>query len=194
MKKFSKLIRILTVSPLMAMALSLLLYFCVLDSFSGVWMLIVCIFCLSVFPTLAYLIENKFHIYKKFHENYSPRECERFLAIYFSLISYFVLTLVTFVTNQPTILKEMVLTYLFSVILIFIFSVVLKINASGHMCGVVGPIIFLSYSISLYFLISSIVLILIVYSSLKLKRHTPLELFMGTIIPIISFVFSILII
>lgn len=194
MEKFSKIIRILTISPLMAIILCLSLYFGIHSSFNSVWMLIACIFCLSIFPTSAYVVEKKFGLYQKIDKNCTLREAERKLAICFSFISYFALTIITFLTNQPALLKEMVLTYMFSVSFILIFTMLFKINASGHMCGVVGPILFLSYSISWWLMFLLFFTIFVIYSSLKLNRHTLLELFIGAVIPTVSFVLAILII
>lgn len=194
MEKFFKIIRIITVSPFMALMLCLLLYFCVPASFQNVGMLILTICLLSVVPALAYPAEKIFGLQRKLDKNSDLRQAQRKMAICFSVISYSCLALLVFLTNSSPILKEMTLTYLFSGALIFVFSIIFNINASGHVCGVVGPIAFLSYSISFYFLFLSFLLIFVVISSLKLKRHSICELIIGGIIPIISFLITIFII
>ena len=70
----------------------------------------------------------------------------------------------------------------------------LKINTSGHACGFIGPVVFLSYSISVWFLLALPLLYFVIWSSLKLKRYTLFELISGCLIPVVSFLLAILII
>ncbi len=191
MKTFAKIIRILTVSPIMALMLCLVLYFDKNINFASLSMFFVCIACLCVLPVVAYPVEKCTHIFAKISGQNSQRQCERKLAICFSILGYIILTIVCFATNQSSVLKQMSLTYLFSGILIFVFSVIIKINASGHVCGVVGPIVFLTHFVSLYFLFLLLLLVPVCWGSLKLARHSKLELLCGGIIPVVSFLIAI---
>ena len=96
------------------------------------------------------------------------------------------------ITKKPK-LKEMTLTYLFSGSFMLIFML-LKINTSAHACSFIGPVVFLSYSISIWFLLALPLLYFVIWSSLKLKRHTLFELISGCLIPVVSFLLAILII
>ena len=158
MEKFAKFIRVITVSPVMALVLCLLLYFGVVNCFFQSYMLYVCIALLCVGPMLAYPIERIWHPYQKKHAYLSSRQAERELAVYLSIVCYSILVIITFVTYQSAMLKQMVLTFFFSVTLLYLLSVMFKINPSGHLCGVVGPTLFLAYSISPYFLFLFVVL------------------------------------
>lgn len=186
MKKFAKMIRVLTVAPVYAFLLLTVLHFTD-KAFMGYFYLIG-LFTLVVLPLLAYPIQDKFNIIKG-----DKRSSERKLAIIFSVIGYIIGFLVSVILSHDNLEKIVYLTYLFSVSLIFINTFVLKINASGHMCGVVGPIIAMIYVYGEIFYVLFIVLILVVWSSLYLKRHKKSELLLGSVIPILSLFISIII-
>ncbi len=194
MEKFAKFVRIITVAPVMALLLCLLLYFSVVNCFDISYLLYICIALLCIVPALAYPIERLWHPYQKAHENLSSRMAERELAIKLSVVCYGLLTLIIFCVSDSIILKQMVLTFFLSVILMFLISKIFKINPSGHLCGVVGPTVFLAYTISPYFLLAFILIGITIWSSLKLKRHTPLEVVVGALIPIISFIIAIIVV
>ena len=193
MNKLAKVIRVLTISPIMALMLCLVLNFTISESFSSVLFLLITIFCLSIFPVLAYPVERKFHILNKLNGSLTIRAAERKLAIIFSCISYLVIFLLSLIVNEPIVIKQLTLTYLISGLLIFISSFIFKVEASGHMCGIVGPIVFLCAKVSLWFLLILVPLTFVIWSSLKLKRHTILELSLGSIIPIIGFIIALLV-
>lgn len=191
MEKFAKIIRIITVAPVMSLILCLLLYFNVENCFDLNCLLYVCIALLSIGTSLAYLIERIWHPYQKYHPYLSARMAERELAVKFSFVCYGVLFIIIFCTSQSVLLKQMVLTFFLSVSCLFLFSNISNVNPSGHLCGVVGPVLFLSYAISLYFLFALLLVMFTTWSSLKLKRHTILEVCLGAIIPLVSFIISI---
>ena len=193
MNKLAKIVRIITVAPIMALVLCSVLLASG-DAYNGLYMYFVCLFCLGVLPALSYVIEAKTHFVAKRHPDMSSRECMRRLAIYMSNLGYIALTVVVYVTRQPALLKEMALTYLFSGMLIYIFSIILSIDASGHSCGFIGPVTFLAYNVSWWFLLLLPLFFILAWSSLKLKRHTPFQVALGAVIPVLSFVLAVAIV
>ncbi len=178
----SKAIRIITVAPVCAAFLILILYF--KGKFlSGLHTVFAIIF-LSVFPLLSYPVSI---FIKK-----SDRSSQRKLAIIFSVIGYICGALFCFLSNSTVTEKIIYLTYLFSGTLTGIFSFGFNIKASGHACGVAGPIAALCYFISPFYAIGIILLIPVYSSSIILKRHTPLQLLIGTAIPVICLLISVL--
>ena len=75
MNKIAKIIRVLTISPIMALMICLVIDFGVDDSFSSVLIFLITIFCLVVFPVLAYPFEQKVNILKRFNNTLTPRAC-----------------------------------------------------------------------------------------------------------------------
>ena len=194
MNKIAKIIRVLTISPIMALMICLVIYFGVDDSFSSMLIFLITIFCLVVFPVLAYPFEQKVNIVKRVNNTLTPRAADRKMAIIFSVISYSVALLVVFLNHESTIVKQLVLTYFISGVLIAISSFAFKFEASGHMCGMVGPMVFLAVKVSYWFLLILIPLAFVVWSSLKLKRHTVLQLIFGSLMPVVGFIISLIVI
>jgi len=193
MEKLAKIIRIITVAPIMALMLCTILLLNNPQNYNGLWMFFVCIICLCIVPSLAYPIEKKWHIIGR-ENTLDERAATRKLAIIMSVIGYCLLLILVVLTHQPTVLVMMAITYALSGLFIFVFSVIIHVNPSGHACGFMGPVIFLCYNISWWFALLTPMLLIVSWSSLKLKRHTWAQLILGTIIPIISFFVSVLIV
>lgn len=178
----SKVIRIITVAPVCAAFLVLIIYFNG-KAITGVHAVFAIIF-LSVFPLLSYPISI---IIKK-----SDRSNQRKLAIIFSVIGYICGSLFCFLTISTDTEKIIYLTYLFSGILTAVLSFAFHIKASGHACGVSGPIAALCYFINPLYSVALTMLIPVYTSSLILKRHTLSQLLIGTAIPVICLFISVL--
>jgi hypothetical protein len=79
------------------------------------------------------------------------------------------------------------LVYFISGLLIILFNKFLKIRASGHACGIVGPLVLATYFLGYQGIITGILIfVLVCWSSLKLKRHTLTQLLWGGLIPLIA--------
>ena len=188
MKKTAKIIRIITVAPIMAFILINALYFFKKGSFINLMDYLIAIFSLVILPLLAYPIQNKYNVIPK-----EKRTAQRILAIIFSIIGYILGFVLSLILRLPVIQKTVYFTYLLSGILIALFSFVLNINASGHMCGLTGPIATIVYAFGPYYIFLVFFLGFVIWSSLKLNRHSLLELILGSLIPIVSLIISIII-
>lgn len=187
MKKVAKAIRIITVAPLFALLLILWLHFAN-KAFTD-YLLYIALFSIVVLPILAYPVQKKFHIIKG-----DKRSSERSLAIIFSVIGYILGFTASIILEANDLDKIVYLTYLLSGMGILTFTFLIKINASGHMCGVAGPIAILIYVFGIWCLILGVILFFIIWSSLFLKRHKVSELLIGSLIPIISLFISMVLI
>ena len=179
MKKSLKIIRILTVAPIMAFLLFTLTYIFRNQFFDSVWQYIYSVFCLTVLPLLAYPLQRFIPGFKG-----KGREGQRSLAIIFSVIGYILCCVFGLIFTQSIELWMITLTYLFSGVCIFISSKVFKFKISGHACGVFGPVSVLFY-FGLYIpaIIGIGIMGLVYYASLKSGRHTFPELVSGTLLP-----------
>lgn len=189
MLKLAKIIRIITISPVIAFLLCTTLLVFRNDTFIGWYDYLITIFCLCILPVLAYPIERKFHIIKG-----DTRKGERSLAVIFSVIGYIIALTLAFILKTPRLEKVLLLTYFISGVMIAIYSFIFKDNASGHMCGLTGPIAMLVYLYGWWFLFLGIIMIAVIWSTLKLKRHNIHQIIVGSIIPIIALIVSIFII
>ena len=179
--KVAKLIRIVTVVPVMALVMLSVLYGLRPDIFQETSNFILAIIFLTVFPLLAYPLQP---LLPKFRNK--GREGQRNLAIVMSDLGY-LLGIVSGIYFQAS--KELLLIYLAYLISgmgILLFNKVLKIRASGHACGITGPITLLTYFIGLRVLESVVTIVLVYWASLKLQRHTVSQLLWGSVIPLFA--------
>lgn len=188
MKCFAKITRILTIAPVMALCLIVILYISDISVFNNIIDLVVCLFGIVIIPPLAYPVQLIFKVYKT-----DERSGERKLAIIFSFISYTFFLVYALVFDTLEIYKVLASTYFVSGLLIFVSSFILKNNASGHMCGVSGPVAMLFYALGGKWIVAFILLVLVGWSSLYLKRHTFVQLIRGTLIPIVALLISIMV-
>jgi len=185
----AKAIRILTVAPLFALIAFLLLWFLKREVFVEVRGLLLAILMIVIFPILAYPLQPLFPHFKN-----KGRKGQRQLAIIMSMIGYALGIIVSFAFSFSDGTKMIFICYSVAGLFIFLFSKFTSVKASGHTCGVTGPIIYLTYFLGAYALFGFIFLLLVYWSSLYMKRHTLLELVWGTIVPIIAFLSAYLLI
>lgn len=177
-----KCIRILTLAPVMAIVSLILLFLIHPVIFAnGIQDLIISIFFLGIMPLLAYPLQP---FLPKFKDQ--GRNGQRQLAILMAVAGYICGFVYTQIRHTPWDLLLIFLEYLLSGLLILVFNKGLKIKASGHACGVAGPLCYLFYFIGTKSLWVLPVLLLVYWSSLKMKRHTPSELLWGSLIPCVS--------
>ena len=180
-EKFQKWVRILTAPPFMALVMLGILFHVRPTVFGGLGNYLLAVLFLTLFPLLAYPLQPVFPHFKD-----KGREGQRRLAIWMSAVGYTIGTAMAGILCVSFELKRIYLIYLFSGVLMLLFNKMLGIKASGHACGVVGPVICLVCSIGCSALIGLLVLAATYIASLEMKRHTWTELIIGSAIPILS--------
>ncbi|MBQ9112496.1 MAG: hypothetical protein IJY08_02840 [Clostridia bacterium] len=166
--KFAKVIRVMTVAPVMAMA-TLCTLFIVNPSLFGKWYLFaIAMLFLGVLPLLAYPLQP---FIPKFKDK--GREGQRTLAMLFAVSGYILGCLTNLFLGAPVALWIIYLDYLISGALILVFNKLFHLRASAHACGVAGPTALIMYLGVPAALIPGIVLYFsALWASLKMKRHT----------------------
>lgn len=99
-----------------------------------------------------------------------------------ALISYVLGTLFTFLFHAPIFVKKIFMAYFFSGAFLSFINRGLEIKASGHACGISGPITLLINLIGFNFVWLYLLIPLVFWSRIKLGRHTLKELVIGTFI------------
>lgn len=180
MNKIALFIRKITIPPVFAVVLLCLVYFINPAGIGSVWAFLAGILFLAGLPTLAYPLQKHMPYFKD-----KGREGQRSLAMLFSFAGYLLGTIVSFAFPVPTELKGIFLEYLFCGISMLVLNKVFKLKASGHACGVVGPVIMMIY-LGLYVpsAICALFTVPVFVSSIQTKRHTPLQLLGGSLIPV----------
>ena len=182
MKKF---IRIITLAPIMAFLALSILYLIRPYVFRGQLNYIMTIVFLTIFPLLAYPLQPFVPNFKD-----QGRDGQRKLAIIAAVIGYVFGIVYAMIFSHSSDLLFIYLLYLISGVTIFITNKIIKIKASGHACGVVGPIVYLWHFIGKWAALGGVVVVAVYWASLKMKRHTWAELALGSIIPIFAFYVS----
>ncbi len=188
-QRLAKIIRVATVAPVMALMLLVILYFTRAGFFGNSLNLVLAIVFLVVLPILAYPLQPYIPHFKD-----KGREGQRSLVMWMSSLGY-ILGLVSAVfLPVSNYLLVIYLTYLFSGISLLLLNKVFKIRASGHACGVAGPIFSLLYFLGPWVLFGLILLAAVFWASLNMDRHDKSELLIGTTVPTYAFLLAFLIV
>jgi hypothetical protein len=188
-QKLAKAIRVVTVAPVMALLLLALLFTLRPGVFGNTLNLILAVCFLVVLPILAYPLQPIIPGFKN-----KGREGQRSLAMWMASLGY-VLGLVTALfLPVSSYLLVIYLTYLFSGVSLVLLNKVFKIKASGHACGVAGPIFSLIYFLGPWVLLGLLLLAAVYWASLSMKRHDKSELLIGSTVPTYAFLLAFLIV
>lgn len=181
-EKIAKIISIVTVAPIVAFISLTLLYSSDKGRFNNnvLWYIISVVF-LTLLPISAYALKPVLPNYKD-----KGREGERKLAFILAVIGYVIGTLWAVIFNAPKDVKIIFIIYLLSGVVLSFLNKVLKIKASGHACGVSGPVTFLLFFMGAKLWYIIIVLPLVFFARVSQKRHTYKELLLGTAVGVFS--------
>lgn len=182
-EKLAKVIRVITTAPFFAALLCTLVYLLVDNSFASVWHYLAAIGFLTVLPLLSYPVA---WIIPKLRAK--GRDGERNLALVFSVLGYIGGLLFALLAGGTWIEKVLFSTYLCSGAALAVCTL-LHFKASGHTCGCSGPIAMLAVFVSPWFLLCYPLITPIIWSSRKLGRHTPAQLVVGAVIPVLAMFF-----
>lgn len=181
MEKLCKIIRIITLAPILAaFSLCMIALFCT-DVFPSWWHFAYMLFFLGVLPLLAYPMQSVTPHFKD-----KGRDGQRTLAMIYAVAGY-LLCLATLCFTAPTADMWLIcLEYLLSGVLILIFNKGFHIKLSAHGCGSAGPIFLLLY-FGLYIpaIIMAIITVFAFAASVKAKHHTVPQLIGGSLVSVL---------
>jgi hypothetical protein len=187
-EKIAKVVRVLSVPPVMALTLILIVYFTKPGVFANVAELLVTVFFLSVVPVLAYPFSYLVPSLKN-----RGREGQRSFAFLLTAVSYPLLVLYTVIAGTGDDFSLIAYTYLLSLVVLLLMNKGIGLKASGHACSVTGPIVLICYFIGMKGILFGLALYaLIFWASLVTKGHTAKELIWGALASILAFLFSLL--
>ena len=150
--------------------------------FGSIWHMLGGLVFLCILPLLAYPLQKYIPHFKD-----KGRDGQRSLAMIFSAVGYLLGTLTAFIADAPAELKIIYLEYLLCGIAMLVLNKVFKLKASGHACGIVGPVLLMLY-FKMYIpaIVGTLLIIPVYVSSLKTKRHTAPQLLGGSFIPLVA--------
>lgn len=186
--KFAKSVRVVTIPPILVLALLTILIGNFDEFYTGVLDYALAVVFLMLIPTLAYPAQMLHPVWRT-----QGRACQRKLAFIFSVIGYSVgLSLAIINRAQPKLLT-IYIGYFCSVLLLTVFNKGLKIHASGHAAGVTGPLLYFAVFSNAWLVpVAALLYVAIIWSSVKMKRHTVTEFILGTLCSVLAFIISML--
>lgn len=186
----AKAIRVITVPPIMVLALLLILFFRDMGIFLGPQELLWSVLFLTVVPLLAYPLSRLLPKYRV-----KGREGQRNLALVMNLASYAGALLYGLITGVSKGLELIFMVYFLSVLILIVFNKVIGIRASGHASSLAGPLLMSVYFIGGESILPCVLIFgAIAWSSMTLNRHTLKELGFGILSTVLAFGLSVLII
>lgn len=182
----AKILRIISVPPVMITALISILYFCRRDIFTDISEVFISIVLLGILPVLAYPLQPIIPKVKN-----AGRDGQRRLAFVFTFIGYLAELIYVSFSGAGKNLLLVSLTYFLSVAILTFCNKVIKIKASGHACSFTGPLVFLVYFIDPKLIFPCLLFAAaVIWSSVYLKRHTLPQLVCGAAVCLLSFAVS----
>ncbi len=171
----AKGIRVVTVPPLLITGMLVILTVS-LDNFcSSMAQMTLAVILLGLVPILAYPIQ------KLLPRGGEVREEQRNMAFILTFAGYLTALACSVVGNCGRELQYIIVSYFISMSLLVFFNKVLHVRASGHACSVTGTLYFLSFFLGTPAVLPCILIaIAVVWSSLRLRRHTIQEIFWGS--------------
>ncbi len=179
----ARVIRFFTVPPLVVAAtLVLLLWFD--DVFLNLTDFYLSLVFLAVLPALAYPVQLLVPAFRP-----GGRRMQRKLAFVFSTVGYIGAVIASAWRGAVPNLLYIAVVYLLSVVLLTLINTLSPFHASGHGCGIAGPVILLCCFLSehWYFVIGALALFaLCFWASVYMKRHTVREFLLGALTSVLS--------
>ena len=179
------LIRYVSVVPVIAFAL-LTSMFVLEPATMGSWTVyLLNVLFLTVLPLLAYPLQQVMPGFRS-----KGRDGQRDLAMLMAVLGYIGAVAASLAAKSPLPALTVSFTYFFSGVLIAVFNKLFKIKASGHACGVSGPIATAVVFLGPWALLALILLPAVYWASLYMKRHDWPQLLWGTVIPWVALALS----
>jgi hypothetical protein len=188
-QRLAKLIRVVTVAPVMALILLIILYFTRDGFFGNTLNLVLAIVFLVALPLLAYPLQPLIPGFRD-----KGREGQRSLAMWMASLGYVLGLVSALFLPVSKYLLVIYLTYMISGVSLVLLNKVFKIKASGHACGVAGPIFSLIYFSGPWVLFGLLILAAVFWASLNMDRHDKSELLIGSTVPTYAFLLAFLIV
>ncbi len=181
--RLAKIIRAVAVPPTFVAILTVCMYFITPDVFRHIGDLLAVVTALALVPALAYPIAAVIPKYKE-----KGRDGSRSLAFVTSLLGYVGGTVYAFVSGATGALKFIFVGYIVALCALLVFNKILKFKASGHACGILGPLLYAVYFLGFGWLIPCVAVgAAVVWASIYRKSHTPKELLLGGMCAVVGF-------
>jgi hypothetical protein len=140
------------------------------------------IFSLALCPALAYPLARVIPHYKS-----KGRAGSRSLAFITSAVGYTIGTLYAFLSNAGNDLKFIFCGYIVALVALTVLNKLCRLKASGHACGIMGPVfaLLIYFRLYLFAAIGSVLALAVFASSVCTGEHTKGQLLGGSAIALV---------
>ncbi|NYB52082.1 MAG: phosphatase PAP2 family protein [Methanobacteriaceae archaeon] len=173
-ENIANFISAVTNPPFVAIPVFLIINYSLLSEGNWLWFSSVSIFFVSLLPILTSFSWIK----KKNLEVDMPRRQDRIYPLLLVILSYIMGVVVLNLLGAPQLTTVLMFCYLTNTIVVLLFSLFWKISI--HAMGIAGPATAIIYLFGWTGLLFSLLVPLVVWSRLYLKKHTPAQLITGT--------------
>lgn len=162
--------------PFVAIPVFLIINYTLLYGGDWLWFSAISIFFVSILP----IITSSLWIKMKNLEVDMPQRQDRIYPLLLVIVSYIIGVAVLYILGAPSFTTVLMICYLNNTIIVLLFSLYWKISI--HAMGIAGPATALIYLFGWTGLAFSLLVPLVLWSRLHLKRHTPAQLIVGTVL------------
>lgn len=162
--------------PLVAIPVFLVINYTLLYGGDWLWFSGLSILFVSIIP----IITSTLWIKRKKLEVDMPKREDRIYPLLMVILSYIVGVMVLYTLGAPPLTTTLMIAYLNNTIVVLLFSLYWKISI--HAMGIAGPATAIIYLFGWTGLVFSLLVPLVLWSRLYLKRHTPAQLIVGTVL------------
>ncbi|MBI5460009.1 PAP2 family protein [Methanobacterium sp.] len=160
--------------PLVAIPVFLVINYALLYEGDWLWFSTISIFFVSILP----IITSSLWIKKKNLEVDMPQREDRIYPLLLVILSYTIGVVVLYTLGAPLLTTVLMICYLTNTIVVLMISLYWKISI--HAMGIAGPATAIIYLFGWPGLLFSLLVPLVLWSRLYLKRHTSAQLMVGT--------------
>lgn len=180
--KTAKIVRVITIPPVMVAALIVLLATLRNDVFEKGFQIVLAFIFLAILPVLSYPFCYAIPKLRK-----KGRDTQRKVAFIFTGVGYIAGEVYALFLNSNIHQKFIYSVYLFSFIILGIANLA-HIKASAHACSSAGPIVICAFYLGwIAIIVGAFLYAASFWASIKTKRHTVKQFIQGTITCFIAF-------
>lgn len=187
MKRLAKILGVVTIPPVIGGILLTLLQLTEGSGFNDGFHYWLSMSFLVFLPLLAYPIHAAFPKLRK-----GGREAQRKMALVVAPVCYLLGLILALYFGAPYGYLVFSLAYVLSMAFLLFLNGVVKVKASGHACGVTGPVVLAAYYMGSWAWLWLLLLPLVYWARLTANRHTVKELLFGTLSALLGTVIAIL--
>lgn len=172
-EKLANIISTLGNAPLIAMFIFILLNYLFSEGIDFIVITLVCLIFAAIIPSIIAYVWIK----NKNLEMDMPNKEDRLYPLLWILLSYLLGVIILYIISAPLIITVLMFCYFSNTLIVLLISLFWKISI--HSVGIAGPVAFLIYVFGYPGLIFLLLIPVIMWSRLHLKRHTPNQVIAG---------------